>query len=83
MIDTVKNKSRCLSPNIEFALGLGYGSYLCNSEWYFDLSAGYDFHYYWNQNMIKPLIDGSRSQIESEAGGLMLHSLTITARLDF
>lgn len=76
-----KEKISALTPNVEFAIGLGYGSYFCNNQWYFDLSCAYDFHYFWNQNRLKPLKDGAVFLIESDQGDLMLHGLTITAAL--
>jgi hypothetical protein len=66
-----------LTPNLEFGLGIGYGSYLCGNQLYIDLSVGYDFHYYWNQNMMKTVF------MEDQTGNLMLHGLTVTAKLDF
>lgn len=81
----VSNEISYLTPNVEFALGLGYGTYFCNKEWYFDIGATYDFHYFWNQNFIRNLDDsiGYLNFPDGAAGDLMLHGLTITARLDF
>lgn len=78
-----KEELSSLTPNMDFALGIGYGSYFWNNEWYFDLSCVYDFICYWNQNMIKPLKDAATFQSESEHGNLILHGLTIKATLDF
>ncbi len=82
---TFHNSDNYLTPNVEFATGLGYGRYFCNNEWYFDFVVGYDFHYFWNQNKITNLQD--RQQIssawETDEGSLVLHGLTVTARVDF
>jgi hypothetical protein len=78
-----KDEISYLTPNAEFALGLGYGRYFCNSQWYFDLAVSYDFHYFWNQNMMRHLQDFTTFLIDGDAGNLMFHGLTITARLDF
>ena len=78
-----KNKIGYLTPNVEFDLGLGYGTYFCNNEWYFDLTIGYDFNYFWNQNFMRNLVDGQQTYSDSDAGNLMLHGLNITARIDF
>ena len=78
-----KNEIGYITPNVEFALGLGYGTYFCNNEWYFDMTVGYDFHYYWNQNFMRHDSDAFVSPCDYDAGNLMLHGLTITARFDF
>jgi hypothetical protein len=82
---TYKSKSSTsyLTPEAELELGLGYGTYFCNNEWYFDLTAGYSFNYFWHQNMMRNLSDGFSRLIDSHVGDLMLHGLTVTARLDF
>jgi len=80
---TGRDEFSTLTPNLEFSLGLGYGSYLCNSTWYFDLTVGYDFHYFWNQNMMRNLVDYLVDYRDHDSGDLKLHGLTITARLDF
>lgn len=77
-----------ITPNLDFELGLGYGSYFCNDQWYFDLTVGYSFNYFWNQNLLSPVsqsteISASRKSTSCVAGDLMLQGLTITARLDF
>jgi hypothetical protein len=72
-----------ITPNVEMSLGLGYGKYFFNNEWYFDLTVGYDFQYLWNQNMMRHLKDGQNNLADLDAGNLKLHGLTITARVDF
>jgi hypothetical protein len=65
------------------SLGLGYGSYFWNNEWYFDLAVGYDFHYMWNQNMMRHLNDEGMDHLDTDAGNLMMHGLTVSVRLDY
>lgn len=72
-----------LTPNLELEAGVGYGRYFFNNEWYFDLSMGYTFQYFWGQNMIRQLSDESSTISYGDAGNLMFHGLTLTARLDF
>lgn len=72
-----------VTPNIESGLGIGYGTYFCCDKWYFDLALSYDFQYYWNQNMMRHLIDGEYYLIDGCAGDLMLQGLTIKVELDF
>jgi hypothetical protein len=78
-----------LTPNLEGALGLGWGSYFGeHNGWHFDLSALYEVHYFFDQNKMyqENLRVGLRSVTTpqyTEAGNLMMHGLTITARVDF
>ena len=71
-----------ITPNVEFSLGLGYGTYFCNYQWYFDLTVGYDFNYYWNQNWLRYNTNNNYN-LDADAGNLMMHGLNVTARLDF
>jgi hypothetical protein len=93
------DKNGQLTPNVEGALGLGWGSYFgSNNGWHFDLSLLYEVHYFWNQNkmralnerMVQELITddatGESSYVYSpsyKAEDLMLHGLTVTVRFDF
>jgi hypothetical protein len=88
---TYIDNSGYIVPNFELALGLGWGSYFNGSKYHFDITAGYEFQYFWNQNMMRRLKDSAPNEQEEgkpliadgEAGGLMLHGLTFTARFDF
>lgn len=63
----------------ETSLGFGWGSYFGNNnDFHFDLSAGYEFNVYWNQNMLGMVVNASGSP-----GNTYLHGLNIAARLDF
>ncbi len=66
--------------SLDSCLGFGWGSYFNDKSWHFDLSAGYEFQYFYNQNTIRTedvaIYDGDSS-------GLMLHGLTVAARFDF
>ena len=72
-----------ITPNAELGLGIGYGTYICNSTWHFDLTAGYEFHYFWDQNMMRHNVDYMDNYYDVDSGDLMFQGLTITARLDF
>jgi len=77
-----------ITPNLEAALGLGWGSYFgANNRWHFDLSALYEVNYFLNQNKMRQvastnLLTGAYAPIVP-AQDLMMHGLTITARFDF
>lgn len=84
-----RRKTSAITPNLQVDLGLGYGTYLCKDKYHFDLTAGYDFQIFWNQNRMIDLIydntvidRGSFIDI-AKAKDLFLHGLEIAARLDF
>ncbi len=72
-----------MKPIGELGLGFGWGSYLCMQKYHIDFSATYDFLWFWNQNMIRKLLDTTISGAGGAASNLSLHGLTLTARFDF
>jgi hypothetical protein len=80
---TMKEKEGYLNPNFEIALGLGWGSYFCDDNWHIDLSAAYEFHIFWDQNMMRKLLDYNNYAADPTPGDLILHGLTVSLRLDF
>jgi hypothetical protein len=77
-----------LTPNLEGALGLGWGSYFGeHNGWHFDLSALYEVHYFFDQNKMRVISERNTAptmtSLYSTAAGLMMHGLTVTARVDF
>jgi hypothetical protein len=87
----VDNRTGQFTPNIEGAIGLGCGSYFGqNNRWHFDLSALYEVHYFFDQNKMQRAAytnlvtsDDAASAPFIPARNLMMHGLTITARVDF
>jgi hypothetical protein len=85
------NCSNQITPNFDVDMGLGWGSYFDKKNWHFDLSASYEFQYYWNQNFMKYLYDTTKDADLMHGEGtqkgkikdLVLHGLTITAKFDF
>jgi hypothetical protein len=71
-----------LRAHTDLALGLGWGSYFDNNNWYVDLSAEYGFQVFWNQNMFRSY-GATFGQTSEPNGNLFVHGLNITARLDF
>jgi hypothetical protein len=77
-----------LTPNLEGALGLGWGSYFGeHNGWHFDLSALYEVHYFFDQNKMREIstraVANAYIAVYTTAANLMMHGLTITARVDF
>ena len=83
VIDKSSRAMSCITPNLEFELGLGYGTYFGNNEWFLDIALGYSYNYFWNQNNLRNLSDNMRSLSDGDASDLMFHGLTLTVRLDF
>lgn len=73
----------CLRPIAEFGAGFGWGSYLGGQKYHFDLFASYDFMYFWDQNMMRKMMDQTLIGSGSTASDLNIHGLTITSRFDF
>jgi len=73
-----------LRAHADLELGLGWGSYFDNNNWYIDLSAAYGFQVFWDQNMFRNF-SGSNAFGYSTApnGNLYIHGLTGTLRFDF
>ena len=69
-----RHKFYALRPNLEIQSGLGWGTYFGDGEYYFDLSALYEFHVFWRQEAMR---------YDTVKGDLTLNGLTVTARFDF
>jgi hypothetical protein len=84
-VNNVKTDYHFLRANAEFAVGLAWGRYFSNHCYYFDLAALYEFHIFWDQNMMN--YESTKVGVVATKGGsignLYLHGLTITARFDF
>ena len=65
-----------VNPSAEAFLGFDYGTYFDRNNWHFDLLAGYEIQYLFNQNMFS-------SSIHKSPLDIMMHGLTVTARFDF
>lgn len=73
-----------LRNHIESELGFGWGSYFDNDNWYFDLTAGYTWQVFFNQNMFRSAYASSSPARGSYDGGnLYINGLTVNVRFDF
>ncbi len=73
-----KKNYNTVNPVGEACLGLGWGSYFYNDQYHIDLSAGYDFKLFWNQNVLDTLVNSNGSP-----GNLSLRGLNVQVRFDF
>ncbi|MDE3055717.1 MAG: hypothetical protein KGI80_03365 [Verrucomicrobiota bacterium] len=72
-----------LTPELELSLGTGWGMYLGGEAYHLDVSANYDFLVFWNQNVMRQLLDAAFSSTGSSSGNLYLQGLNIMAKVDF
>jgi hypothetical protein len=81
-IATMQNLNT-VRPMADMGLGIGWGSYFDCQNFYWDISANYDFNYMWGQNTMRWLADNSSFRTGAEAGDLSYNGVTVTMRLDF
>lgn len=77
------SKYNSLRPEADLSLGLGWGRYLHKGRYHFDLSANYDFLIFFEQNMIRKLLDQTISGVSPAVSNLYFQGLNISARFDF
>lgn len=83
VITSAKNKDGIINPSLEFRLGFGWGSYIYKKKYHIDITAGYDFIIFWNQNRIRSFADELASGVNTEAGDLTPHGFSFAIRFDF
>ena len=76
-------ESGFINPSLEFLLGLGWGSYFYENNYFFDLSVAYETQVYFNQNMWRHLVELDSGAGYTKPGNLMFQGLNVTARIDF
>jgi hypothetical protein len=79
----IREKEGYFNPNFEIAMGFGWGSYFCKDKWHVDLSAGYELHLFWDQNMMRKMFDYMIARSDPTPGDLVLHGLAVSLRFDF
>jgi hypothetical protein len=77
-----------LRTHLELELGIGWACYFDNNNWHVDLSAGYTFQTFFNQNMFRRYTSATGfgpadAYSTVPNGDLFLHGLTASARFDF
>ncbi len=80
-----KDQFSRISPNCNLNAGFGWGTYFAKKSWHFDLTASYEFEYYWNQNRMRTIADSINEPgaLSTSIGDLMLHGLTVNMKFDF
>ncbi|MBX7066343.1 MAG: hypothetical protein K1X28_03850 [Parachlamydiales bacterium] len=69
--------------NNEMNIGLGWGDYFDCRNYHFDLLVTYDFQIFWNQNMMRMLVDEFDESPSASAHNLYLQGVTVKAQFDF
>jgi len=77
----LNSKLKYLRPNLELALGFGWGSYFGDNAYHYDLVVGYDFNVYFQQNMLRYSV--VETGIQSAPGNLYTHGLNVSMQFDF
>ena len=86
-VTTQKNLG-CLRTHLELEMGIGWGSYFDNNNWHVDLSAGYNFQVFFDQNAFRRFYQsGTGTTVDALSflpnGNLYLQGLTATLKVDF
>lgn len=81
-VTAVNKNQQTIRPAVECGLGFAWGKYLFKQNCYFNLSATYDFMYWWNQNMMRQMLSQLWNRTSCN-GDLYLHGLTLAASLSF
>ncbi len=69
--------------NNDMNVGIGWGDYFDCRNYHFDLLLTYDFQIFWNQNMMRYLVDNADNGIGASANSLFLQGLTLRSQFDF
>lgn len=80
-VDTKETKMGTIRTHLDLELGIAWGSYFDNNNWYIDLAATYGFQVFFNQNVFRALSNSEQSR--PTLANLYVQGLTFTTRLDF
>ncbi len=72
-----------MRPNAELGLGFGWGTYCCDNEFHFDIAARYDMQVFWDQNMVRTVVESVNNATGWNPRDQFYQGLTLTLRLDF
>lgn len=81
-----QRKLNTIRTHLDLEFGIAWGSYFDNNNWHVDLTAGYGFQVFFNQNMFRQFFGSSVANVgqsTSPNGDLYMHGLTTSARFDF
>lgn len=79
--NTKETSMGTLRTHLDLEMGIAWGSYFDNNNWYIDFAAMYGFQSFFNQNVFRTLAISEQSR--PTLANLYVQGLTVTARLDF
>lgn len=79
-----QNDLQFVRAHADMEFGLTYGVYFCKDRYHFDITAGYGFQVFWDQNMVWTMVTGTDiAKGIMPDGNLYLQGLRITVDFDF
>lgn len=69
--------------NNDMNVAIGWGDYFDCRNYHLDILLSYDFQIFWNQNMMRQLVDDTVALTGHAPGNLYLQGLTVRAQFDF
>lgn len=82
-ITKIRDKESNITPNLEIAIGFGWGSYFCKNRWHMDIFASYEFHIFWNQNTPRGIYESLYSRVDGSPAALTFQGLNVGIKVDF
>ncbi|HRW58692.1 MAG TPA: Lpg1974 family pore-forming outer membrane protein [Chlamydiales bacterium] len=84
----VKDDQEAIRNSTDISLGFHYEKNFYGNKWNFELIALYDFNFYFDQNMMKALVDKTKPlptnrYVNGTNGDFFMHGLNFTAKLNF
>jgi hypothetical protein len=82
--DVRQHNLNALRPHSDLEIGVKWGSYYDKNSCHLDLSLGYGFQVFWDQNMFRKFVDDFATGASfSPNGNLYIQGLTASVRFDF
>ncbi|MBN2479768.1 MAG: hypothetical protein JXA94_06030 [Parachlamydiales bacterium] len=78
----IKTKSKNFNPNLEVLFAINYQNFNETKNSYLNFLAGYEFQYFFNQNIFQN-VQAIENRADDNPNDLMMHGLTIKFRYDY
>lgn len=79
-----ENGDHHVRAHMDLEFGFGWGMYFAKEEWHVDLSTGYQFQVFFDQNMFRTFVDDQTlGKADSPHGNLYIHGLSLNVRFDY
>lgn len=77
------SQSHQFAPIAEFAIGLGWGSYVNQCQQFVELMLSYEGEYWFNQNQTLVIQDANATRVSTSYSDLSVHGATLSFRVNF